>query len=1002
MCRTVALFLMITAACCPTSSAGEATVRETTLEIPTYVVGPEDKNPPLWSEKVYPYAMQTEIMCGKAVKPYRAVILENDFLQVILLPDLGGKIYAAHDKTNNNADFIYRNNVIKPGLVALRGAWTSGGIEWNFPTRGHTVNTFSPVNYTTRRNPDGSVTCVVGATEWVRRMEWSVAVTLPAGRSCFHNRMLLFNPTLTHQRAYFWANAAVHAWPDTQVVFPPAEFTFAGMRRTPEPWPMNQGRDASWYANTPFPHDFFCGTPGDFQAAYHHTHDFGTVHCAAWHDSYGRKFWTWGTAPNGQIWEGILTDSDGPYIEVQSGRQQTQGDTWLAEPHLQESFEECWYPVKQLGALVKAGPDAALGISRRDGRLRVAVNTTAAFPEASVEVVAAGKSRSFAKIDFQAAGVWAEELDALPADASIQRVVIRDQHGHVLLDYDAKPPRPLAPELEPEFTAPAEQASAEELYGQGYYALKHWNQRDAVGWFEKSLARDPGFTPALRMLAMLAYQNGRYEAAGDYCQRVLQRNDDDETARYYRALAAIAMGQQAPSAGEPDRPAMDLYTVGRRAGYRHIAPYVLAGRAAMRSDAAQAESLLREAIRQNPGDLKARTMLAVALRHRSCEVDALQLVQNVLSEHPLNRLALVEQALLGGPDRLAILRNDPQAYLETACDYLEMGYRDDAAAVLRQYQGRPSAQPHPMVEFYLGYLADLAHQPDKAKEHYGRGAAMPIRYVFPLRNEELAVLETGLRHLPDDWRLHAILGTLLAAKQRGAEAREHLTKAVQAKPDDPTVYRNLAEVEWHEFNDLPRAREAYEKALALDPLDTSYYVALDRIDASLGQTERRLARLAAAPESVRKHHQVLLREATCLVDAGRLDEALAILRANTFHVWEGKAEGQELFIRALHARADRHMQERQYPQAIEDLSQAMEYPENLGAGRPHAPNYLREYYKQGLCYRELNQPARARECFEKAVNSPPDLLREDPEVRRKAREELEAAGEPQGAGKRAK
>ena len=975
--------------------ADAAQIRETILEIPTYVLGAEDKNPPLWNEKVYPYAMQTEITRQTEVRPYRAVVLENAFLQVLVLPDLGGKIYAAHDKTNGNCDFIYRNHVIKPGLVALRGAWTSGGIEWNFPTRGHSVNTFSPVNYTTRRNPDGSVTRVDGATEWVRRMQWSVAITLPADRCYFHNRMLLFNPTLGHQRAYFWANAAVHAWPDTRVTFPPAECTFAGMRRTPEPWPWNQGRDVSWYASTPFPHDFFCGTPGDFQGAYHAQRDHGTVHCAAWQESYGRKFWTWGTAPSGQIWEGILTDRDGPYIEVQSGRLQTQGDTWLFEPHMQESFEEYWYPVKQLGTLVKATRDVALGITCRGGRLRVAVNATGDFPGASVEVTAGGRRMAFEPVELRVAGVWAQDLEGVKPDAAVQRVVIRDRQGRELLVYETPGKKPLAPELEPEFTAAADLASAEDLYFRGYYAWKHWNQREAAGLFEKALERDADFTPALRALAMMAYQAGRYEAARDYGHRVLRRNDDDETARYYRALAMLALGEAGDAAGPPDRPTMDLHSLGRRAGYRHIAPYVLATQSAASGDLARTEGLLREAIEHNPHDLKARTLLAAVLRQRGQPTEAMPLVRGVLAEHPLDRLALVEQVLLGGTDELQILQDDVQAYVETACDYLEMGLRGDAAAVLRCYQGRSKASVQPMVEFYLGYLADLDGQAEQARQHFAAGARLPIRGVFPFRNEDATVLCAALRYLPDEWRLHSLLGTWYAARQQPHAAREHLTKAVQAVPDDPTVYRNLGEVYWHEFNDLAQAQAVYEKARQLDPLDASYYVALDRIDAALGQSTRRAERFEAAPEAVRRHHQVLLREATCLVDAGQFDQALEILRTNTFHVWEGKAEGQELFIRALNARADRHMAAGQYEKAVADLHEAQEYPENLGAGRPHAPNYVREYYKLGLCYRALNQPDRARDFFQKAADSPVDLLREDPEIRRKAQEEVKA-----GEGKR--
>jgi hypothetical protein len=291
--------------------AAGAVLRETVLEIPTYALGAMDPNPPLWNSLVYPYPMRTSVGGVKAVQRHRAVILENDYIRLIILPDLGGRIYAAHDKTNGDFDFIYHNHVIKPALVGLRGAWLSGGLEWNFPTRGHTVNTVSPVKYKTVTNSDGSVTCVAGTSEWVRRMRWSVAIPVPANEARFTYRVRLNNPTLTHNLAYFWANAAVHAWNDTQVTFPPAEYTFAGGRYNPEPWPISGGKDLSWYRNTPTAHDYFCGTSGDYQGAYNHDRDNGTVHCANRLESPGRKFWTWGTARSGGIWEDILADGDG-------------------------------------------------------------------------------------------------------------------------------------------------------------------------------------------------------------------------------------------------------------------------------------------------------------------------------------------------------------------------------------------------------------------------------------------------------------------------------------------------------------------------------------------------------------------------------------------------------------------------------------------------------------------------------------------------------------------
>ena len=629
----------------PAAFAGEATICEVPLTIPTYRLGAEDQNPPfhnpnalgaeqrgapVYNQNVYPYPMQTGITGEKADQTYKAVVLENDFVRVIVLPELGGRVYAAHDKTNGDFDFIYHNHVIKPSLVALRGAWISGGIEWNFPTRGHTTNTFSPVAHKIVEDADdGSVTCFVGTTEWVRRMKWAVAITVFPDRSCFRTRILLDNPTLTDNRAYFWANAAAHAWPDTRVVFPPADHTFAGMRRNPEPWPVNQGRDVSWYRNTPFAHDYFCGVPGDFHGSYNYDRDCGTVHTASRYESLGQKFWTWGTAPSGTIWEDLLTDDDGQYIEVQSGRLPTQGDTWLFEPHMHEQWDEFWYPVKAMQGLVKANRHAAVNLEVKDGRALMAVNTTGEYTDAEVRLLADGKQFWQENVDLGPAGPWRAEIPVAETP-KIWRLDLVDASGRPILTYSTKPESMPEPDLEPDLPTD-ESASAEEIYLAGFYALKHWKAERAETLFKKSLEKDPGFTPALRGLAILRYQAGDYEKAHELANRVLDRNDDDNTARYYRALSKIQLGIA-------ERTREDLYLVGRRAAYRHVAPYVLASLAVADGNLAEAETLLRRSVAQNPDDHRAQVMLAAILRHLDRKVEAAALLEELLASDPPRRL----------------------------------------------------------------------------------------------------------------------------------------------------------------------------------------------------------------------------------------------------------------------------------------------------------------------------------------------------------------------------
>ncbi|MGD8536896.1 MAG: DUF5107 domain-containing protein, partial [Candidatus Aminicenantes bacterium] len=588
------------------SISGEVIVREIEMKIPTYTTGPDDPSPPLWNLRVYPYTMQTDVTREKIVMMHRVIELENDYIKLLILPDLGGRILAALDKTNDNFDFIYHNHVIKPGLVALRGAWLSGGIEWNFPTLGHTVNTFSPVNTKILKNEDGSVTCVVGTEEWVRRMKWEVFITLFPGRSYFKTRIRLFNRTLTHNNGYFWVNAATHAWPDTRVVFPPANYTYAGGRRNPRPWPIYEGKDVSWVKNTPYAHDYFCGAPGDFNGAYNYEKDNGTAHYGSRFESPGKKFWTWGTAPSGAIWEDLLTDEDGQYIEIQAGRLPTQGDTWIFEPHLLEEWDEWWYPLKRMHGFVKANPDAAVNLEREEGTVFIALNSTRTFQDSEIRLFREKTLVFSEKLDISPEKFYRKKLPSRD-NTGIYKLEFLDKNGKKIIDYSTEKPEIPPPELQPDFPD-IENQSAETAFFKGYYSIKHWNFESAMNNFKEALEMDPGLVPAMRWLGILYYKTGRTEEALALFDGVLKRDEDDHTARYYRALSKKRLGISL-------RLKDDLYTVSRRAAYRHLAPYVLAALELKDENYSDASALLKKAIRNNPDDIKARIMRAAVERH---------------------------------------------------------------------------------------------------------------------------------------------------------------------------------------------------------------------------------------------------------------------------------------------------------------------------------------------------------------------------------------------------
>jgi hypothetical protein len=152
--------------------------------LPTYNIGAAEKNP-IFLEKrvyqgssgaVYPHPVVEKIEDEKKDKSYTALFLENAFLKIMILPELGGRIHRAYDKIRNR-DFIYYNQVVKPALVGLTGPWISGGIEFNWPQH-HRPSTFLPVDFTVKENEDGSKTVWLNEVEKMFRTKCQAGITI--------------------------------------------------------------------------------------------------------------------------------------------------------------------------------------------------------------------------------------------------------------------------------------------------------------------------------------------------------------------------------------------------------------------------------------------------------------------------------------------------------------------------------------------------------------------------------------------------------------------------------------------------------------------------------------------------------------------------------------------------------------------------------------------------------------------------------------------------------
>src|SRR5699024_6339100 len=208
-------------------AATRVQVWEEQVIIPTYPAAAPEKIPLFLenrayqgsSGRVYPLPVTEKISDEKEDVAYHAIYLENEYLKVMILPEIGGRIQRAYDKTNNY-DFVYYNHVIKPALVGLTGPWISGGIEFNWPQH-HRPSTYSPVDYFYQEHEDGSATVYVSEIDKMYGTKGMGAFTLYPDKSYIEIKGQLYNRTDMPQTFLWWANPAVPVNEHTYSVFPP-------------------------------------------------------------------------------------------------------------------------------------------------------------------------------------------------------------------------------------------------------------------------------------------------------------------------------------------------------------------------------------------------------------------------------------------------------------------------------------------------------------------------------------------------------------------------------------------------------------------------------------------------------------------------------------------------------------------------------------------------------------------------------------------------------------
>ena len=687
--------------------------------------------------------MYDNLTTEKVDKSYQMVYLENEYLKVGILPESGGKIFEAIDKTNGY-NFFYRQHVIKPALISLLGAWISGGVEWDVPHH-HRATSFLPVQYTIEESADGSKTVWVGELELRDRMRWAVGITLHPGKSYLEASFRVINRTPVPTSMLCFSNVAVHVNEDYQIIFPPSTQWGTGHgKRDFTTWPISNGVDLSWYKNIPGSRSVFAWNyRDDFSAGYDHGKKAGTMSIADHTVVPGKKFFTWGDSPNGHLQDTLLTDSDGPYIELMVGAySDNQPDYSWMTPHETRSWTQFWYPFRDIGGVKNANTEAAVNLEVKDGKVLVGFYATSDHPAARVslklkdqvllqETTAINPGKSYVKEVAFPAGADEHDLRAsLSAD------------GRELVAYS---PVKLQPEDKPapvtNFPPAAEMKTNEELYLAGLRIEEfHAPNAKPDPYWQEALKRDPGDVRVNTALGIDAIKAGRFAEAEQYLRKALERATDRYTSPkdgepfYYLGLALKAQGKTDDAF---ERFAKATWSgAWRNAGYFEMAQI-----ASLRGDFRTALTYANNSLNANGEDIRALALKSALLRHTGQTDAALATAAAIRKIDPLDVHALAEQWMAGKTSESAkLLRTacnaHPATALEVATDYLNAGLWQDGTTLLTQVVegAADKSKVSPLVFYYLGYFAQKLNQPEPSRRVFPEGRPGAHGLCLPLPN----------------------------------------------------------------------------------------------------------------------------------------------------------------------------------------------------------------------------------------------------------------------------
>ena len=932
--------------------------------------------PQLGTHAVYPYQFWGSVRRVPVQQDYYMPTLENEFLRVVIAPDIGGRVWELYDKIGARrvANF---SSAVRTYNAGFGLNYTAGGIECNYPLA-HSVTTSRQREVSTVEAPDGSASVIISEYEQIWRTRWSVAYTLYPDRSFLELRVRIYNRTPHDSRYMYWNNCGFVLNDDVQFIIPEEAGALHGKEYKTFSWPRWRQRDLSWFREVPEPIGLYMLDAREpFFGYYDHGNAFGLVHYGDLADLPGKKTWTWG-----KRFEASYRNTHHPdkaaYGEVQSGRIAIQEHLDRMPPETECEWTEIWYPVRDTGAFNSAGPGAVLRVAVEESapnasRVRVVAMGNGTFPNATLVVTAGSRPVTTVPMPLNPKTAT-EQILALDGPASVEdqtAFVLQAANGQILARYCLRPPNERDSWREAvDYKRPVEAVGAERILTEASLKARDWGNHDLQPLYEAATALDPGLAAGRRELGKIAIWKGRFEEAVTHLEKVLEREPESFETQYHLGVALAAAGRT-----EAARKAWQMacrYDTEARALVR------LAELSMQERDWTHALRYLTRLAESRPRLSRPRGLRSACLRKLGCHESAaaeIAAARVVDGQDPflqfeqvfVDATARQEELAAAVDSALAPLLEQVRAaeppLLEAAFDYLRAALYDEAKLVLDTIPN-----PGPLCWFVRAYVCDRMGDAAAASQALEQACSLDPTGHQAWRLEMIPILEWARDRMPASPRPLLHLGNLLMGRRRTEDGLALWRQARDLGEDHALLFANLGFYAARVAQDPEEAAALFAAAAAAAPDD--YYVKHERFQAlrASGTVDQARALLEADRDAV-LDSPLLAHDLLTLYLEQRDYAAFDALCADPmdFHANFQIAGPHSVWTRRYLEEALAAMEAEDAETALRILRDMTCSPPRLGIAAYDPERDERRLYHMGCCHESLGDAEAARSCWEQVV-----------------------------------